>query len=163
MKSDVRRRSVGVALALAAILALVIPVAAWAQEIPSGGPTSLPDYVGAPAKAHPTANSGVPQNPLLAPNGFNSCHLDPWMSDTADIAGPLGDSPAVLSSAFTEARLDPLPDPNEAPPWLFQCITFMFDSHGRLLALCFARTRRPPCWRTRTRSRCWINMTSVCR
>ena len=49
-----------------------------------------PDYVGAPAKAHPTANSGVPQNPLLASNGFNSCHLDPWMSDTADIAGPLG-------------------------------------------------------------------------
>ena len=138
MKSDVRRRSVGVALALAAILALVIPVAAWAQEIPSGGPTSLPDYVGAPAKAHPTANSGVPQNPLLAPNGFNSCHLDPWMSDTADIAGPLGNSPAVLSSTFTEARPDPLPDPNEAPPWLFQCITFMFDSHGRLLALCFA-------------------------
>ncbi len=106
--------------------------------IPWGSSTSLPDYAGAPAKAHPTANSGVPQNPLLAPNGFNSCHLDPWMSDTADLAGPLGYDPAVLSSTFAEVRADPLPDPNDAPSWLFQCITFMFDSHDRMLALCFA-------------------------
>jgi hypothetical protein len=114
------------------------PTAGGVTPIPPGPETSLPDYCGAPAKAHPTANSGVPQNPFLAPNGFNSCHLDPWMSDTADIAGPLGYSPAVLSSTFTQARKDPLPDPNEAPPWLFECITFMFDSHSRVVALCFA-------------------------
>jgi hypothetical protein len=60
------------------------------------------------------------------------------MSDTADIAGPLGINPAVLSSSLPEARKDPLPDPNDAPEWLFECITFMFDSHGRVVALCFA-------------------------
>lgn len=57
------------------------------SPIPAGSLTSLPDYVEAPAKAHPLANSGVPQNRLLAPNGFNSAHLDPWMSDSADVAG----------------------------------------------------------------------------
>jgi hypothetical protein len=138
MKSDTRKRSASVALVVAAILALLAPAAAWAEEIPWGGSTSLPDYIGAPAKAHPIANSGVPQNPLLAPNGFNSCHLDPWMSDTADIAGPLGYNPVVLSSTFAEARIDPLPDPNDAPPWIFLCITPMFDSHGRLITACFA-------------------------
>jgi hypothetical protein len=138
MKTNVRERFMSLALVVAVILALVVPVAAGAQEILPGPSTSLDNYYGAPAKAHPTANSGVPQNPLLAPNGFNSCHFDPWMSDTADVAGPLGYDPAVLSSTFTAARKDPLSDPNEAPLWLFECVTFMFDSHGRVLALCFA-------------------------
>ena len=66
MTGDVRRRSVCVALALAAILALVAPAAAWAEDVPWGGPIDLPDYVGAPAKAPPSPSSGVPQNPLLA-------------------------------------------------------------------------------------------------
>jgi hypothetical protein len=109
--------------------------AAGVTPIPPGLTTSLPDIVGAPAKPHPAANSGVPQNPLLAPNGFNSCHLDPWMSDTADVAGPLGRQPAVLSSTFADARVFHSEDPQ---PWIFLCITPMFDSHGRLLTACFA-------------------------
>ena len=44
--------------------------------IPPGPPTILPDYSGRWPRRYPAANSGVPQNPLLAPNGFNSCHLD---------------------------------------------------------------------------------------
>jgi hypothetical protein len=105
--------------------------------IPAGPATSLPDYAGAPTWPHPTGNSRVPQNRLLAPNGFNSCHLDPWMSDTADLAGPLGFKPAVVTSTFATARPDPI-DANDAPAWLFLCITPMFDSHGRLLTTCFA-------------------------
>ena len=69
MKSDVRRRFASVALIVAAILALVAP-AALAEESPWGGPTDLPDYVGAPAKAHPLAPPRVPQNPFLAQNPF---------------------------------------------------------------------------------------------
>ena len=134
MKSAVPIRIVSVALIVATILALATPAAAWAQEIPWGGPTDLPDYVGAPAKPHPVANSGVPQNPLLAPNGFNTCHLDPWMSDTADVAGPLGANPAVLSTTLAEARE---PYPGDVP-WIFECVTIMFDSHGRLVAPCLA-------------------------
>ena len=154
MKSDGQRRSVGVALALAAIL-LIAPVAVRAEEIPSGGPTDLPDYVGAPAKAYPTANSAC-RGTRSSPNRLELlCHLDPWMSDTADIAGPLGDN-LTVSPRPSQRRawiLYPIRT-TEAPPWLFQCITFMFDSHGQLAAL--PRTRRPPCWRTRTRLRCWI-------
>ena len=75
--------------------------AAGVTPIPPGPTTSLPDYVGAPVDAQPLADSGVPR-PLLAPDGFNSCHLDPWMSDTADVAGP-GLEPAVLSSTFASS------------------------------------------------------------
>ena len=92
-----------VVLVIATNLALLVAFAARAEEIPPGPVTVLPDYVGAPAKAHPTANSGVPQNPLLAPNPFSHTHFDPWMSDTANIAGPLGRDPEVLSSRLDEA------------------------------------------------------------
>lgn len=105
--------------------------------IPPGPVTSLPDYVGAPAQPQPLPSSGVPQNPLLAPNGFNSCHLDPWMSDTADIPGALGVAPVVHSSTFAAARQTPISS-TDGPPWVFVCITPMFDSHGRLLTACFA-------------------------
>ena len=44
--------------------------------IPPGPETSLPDYIGQPAVAFPLPNSGVPQNPLLAPNPFNAAHRD---------------------------------------------------------------------------------------
>jgi hypothetical protein len=128
MISDARKRSVSVALALAAILALVAPAAAWAEEIPWEAPTDLPDYVGAPAKAHPLAPPPVPQNPFLARNPFNYVHNDPWMSDTYDVAGPLGRAPAVLTSNLIEAR----GDPNSVA---YMC-TIMFDSLGRLVMSC---------------------------
>ncbi len=130
------------ALVLALLIVSMLPGAAIGAipqleevtPIPPGPETALPDTIGAPAKPHPTANSGVPQNPLLAPNGFNSCHLDPWMSDTADVAGPLGRNPAVLSSTLAEARQ---PYPGDVD-WLFACINTLVDSHGRAIAICFA-------------------------
>ena len=125
-----------VALVLTAILALVVPLGAGAQEIPWAGPTPLPDYIGAPAKPHPTANSGVPQNPFLAPNPFNSIHFDPWNSDVTNIATPLGRGLAVLSSTLAEARQTD----NLAPPWIFDCPTVNFDSHGRPITICFSPT-----------------------
>ena len=133
MKSDSRRRSVGVALVVAAILALVVPVAAGVEEILPGPETSLPDYIGAPAKAHPLANNGVPQNPLLAPNPFSSGHRDPWNSDTANIAGPLGREPAVLSSTLADAHQDTSSE-------VFTCYGQYFDSHGHTITVCFSPT-----------------------
>jgi hypothetical protein len=122
------------------ILGMSLPVYAAnpVTPIPPGPDTMLPDYIGHPAKAHPTANSGVLQNPLLAPNPFNGVHLDPWNSDVADIAGPLGRNPVVLSSTLAEARGDP--DPELAPTWIFNCIVEFFDSHGRLITICFSPT-----------------------
>jgi hypothetical protein len=128
MKGDIRMRSVSLALVMAAILALVAPAAAWADEIPWGGPTSLPDYIGAPAKPHPLPNSRAPQNPFLAPNPFSHPHSDTWNSDTVDIAGPLGRDPEVLSSTLAEARATSSP--------FFACGTMGFDSHGRPVMMC---------------------------
>jgi hypothetical protein len=119
-----------VALALAAILALVAPAAAWAEEIPWEGPTDLPDYVGAPAKAHPTVNSRVPQNPFLWPNPFNMVHMDPWNSDVVDIAAPLGRDPIVFSSTLADGR-------SNAGSDMFECVGMTFTSHGRMIASCF--------------------------
>ena len=72
MKSEARKRSLSMALVLAVILVLVVPVAAGVEEIPPGNATSLPDYIGAPAKAHPLANSRGTAEPAPAPNPFPS-------------------------------------------------------------------------------------------
>jgi hypothetical protein len=109
-----------VALIVTVILALVVPVAA--EEIPWEDSTSLPDYIGAPAKAHPTANSGVPQDPFLAPNPFAHSHSDIWMSDVVDIAGPLGRNPVTLSTT--------LPGMHENS-WLVPTGSMSIDSYGR--------------------------------
>ncbi len=105
---------------------------AYAQTIPpSPTPTILPDYIGQPWKAQPLRNSGVPENPLLAPNPFNSTHNDPWNSDVADVPGPLGRDPAVSSSTLAAARSP------KATSWIFTCMPIYFDSFGRLIGPCF--------------------------
>jgi hypothetical protein len=98
--------------------------------IPWEGPTSLPDYIGMPAKPHPSPNSGVPQNPLLWSNPFNMVHMDPWNSDVVDIPGPLGYDPIVFSSSLADARrrLDSIE---------FQCVFMTYTSHGRMITSCF--------------------------
>ena len=73
------KRSVGFWMVTALVLGLLtlgtgLPVYAQdpvVEEIPPGPETDLPDYIGGPAKPHPSPNSGVPQNPLLWPNPFN--------------------------------------------------------------------------------------------
>jgi hypothetical protein len=117
-----------VALVVTVVLALVAPVVAGAQEIPPGPSTSLPDYIGAPAKAHPTENSSVPKNPFLAPNSFSDSHSDSWRSDTTNVAGPLGRNPEVFSSTLAEAH--------QYPDWLLSCENVAFDSHGRPIVAC---------------------------
>ena len=132
MKNNVRKRSWPLPLVVTVILALFASVAVGAEEatpINPGPETVLPDYIGAPAKAHPAANSGVPQNPFLAPNPFNTVHVDPWMSDVVDIAGLLGRDPVVLSSTLEEAR-------NYSNSTIFQCVGAAFDLHGHLVTPC---------------------------
>ncbi|MGE5251787.1 MAG: hypothetical protein ACM3QS_16410, partial [Bacteroidota bacterium] len=95
-------------LLIAAILGAGMSLPAYAadanDQIPPGPETVLPDYIGAPAKPHPSPNTGVPQNPLLWPNPFNSVHMDPWNSDVVDIPGPLGRDPVVFSATLEDAR-----------------------------------------------------------
>ena len=104
-------------------------VAAAVTPIPWAANTSLPEYIGAPAKAHPLAPARVPQNPFLAPNPFNYVHNDAWASDVYDIAGPLGRDPAVLSTTLAEARRNP-------SSIVFGCSGDVIDSHGRLILSC---------------------------
>jgi hypothetical protein len=97
--------------------------------IPDGPENSLPDYIGAPARPHPTANSGIPQNPYLAPNPFNTIHVDPWMSDVYDIPSALGYNPIVSTARLESARNDPYSK-------VFQCSGGVFDPYGNLLTSC---------------------------
>jgi hypothetical protein len=130
MKSHARIPSMFLALFMTMIFVLVIPGAAGAQEIPWAGPTSLPDYIGAPAKAHPLSPVGVPQDPFLAANSFSNVHNDAWQSDVYDIAGPLGRWPAMLSSPLDAARQ------HTDAIYMMECGTVTFDSRGRIVATC---------------------------
>jgi hypothetical protein len=110
--------------------------------IPPGPETSLPDYIGGPAKPHPTANNGVWQNPYLAPNGMSIAHSDAWMSGTVNFGAPLGRNPVVTSTT--------LPGTHDNS-WLTPCSgvfasatgspggNYGFDSHGRLILSCFGK------------------------
>lgn len=129
MKSHVRIPSMFLALFMTVIVVLVIPGAAGAQEIPWGGPTSLPDYIGAPAKAHPLSPAGVPQDPFLTANPFSNAHNDAWQSDVYDIAGPLGRWPAMMSSTLDAAR-------QKDVKYMMECGAVLFDSRGRIVATC---------------------------
>ena len=74
----------------AQILAVPIPQQPFAQ--------SVPPFIGGPATPNPVQAEPVPQHPFMAPNGRSNIHLDAYMSDTYETAGPLGRSPQVRSS-----------------------------------------------------------------
>jgi hypothetical protein len=125
-----KRSLVAVVVALVAVLALIGAASAQDPTVPSG-PRTLPDYIGAPAKAHSLAKSGVPQDPYLAPNPYSHAHNDSWNSDTVGIAAPRGRDPEVLSSTLASVRQYP-GDP------LFNCGTMAIDGHGRPLLTCMS-------------------------
>ena len=104
--------------------------AAAVTPIPWEGDTSLPPYIGEPAKAHPLPPTKASQNPFFAPNPFSNYHNDTWMSDTYDIAGPLGRAPKAWSSNLAAALKSP------ETTKLFHCGTLAFDSHGRIVTIC---------------------------
>jgi hypothetical protein len=96
--------------------------------IPPGPETSLPNYIGQPARAKPLPNSGAPQNPNFAPNPFALGHSDIWMSDTADLDGPLGRNPVVSSTSLPGMHVN---------SWLTPGGNIAFDSHGRPVVFVF--------------------------
>ena len=122
---------ISIVLVVSIMLVIAGVANASSSEIPwADRPTSLPDYIGVPAKAHPSPNSRVPQNPYLAPNPFNMVHMDPWNSDVVDIPGPLGRDPFLFSSTLADARQNP-------GSKMFECVGLAFTSHGRLIVSCF--------------------------
>jgi hypothetical protein len=86
-------------------LSLTFPAYAQPNPTPIPQPQSKPPghtppaFIGAPATPNPVAGvAAIPQNPYLASNGSSNMHDDTYMSDVYFTGGPLGKSPAVLST-----------------------------------------------------------------
>src|SRR5512136_1238406 len=117
------KSKVHISIVLVVSIMLVFSGVAIASGTPiPPGPEVLPDYIGHPAVAKPLPNSGAPQNPNIAPNPFFIAHSDIWMSDTADLAGPLGRNPVVSSTSLAGIQ---------RPSWIASGGNMAFDSHGR--------------------------------
>jgi hypothetical protein len=109
------------ALAAVAACALTAPqVAHGAIPIPEGPDAStLPVFIGSPAKPHPVQGTTVPQNPFMAPNGRSNLHDDAYMTDSYPQSGPLGK--AMQRTSTFLAR---------------ECASTAFDAEGRLVTVC---------------------------
>ncbi|MEN6601567.1 MAG: hypothetical protein ABFD86_04065 [Bryobacteraceae bacterium] len=90
-----------------ACLGLVQLAHAQPNPIPIPQPPTIPPghaspaYIGAPATPNPVIGvAAIPQNPFLAANGRSNIHGDTYMSDLYFTGGPLGKSPAVLSTVL---------------------------------------------------------------
>jgi hypothetical protein len=79
----------------------------------------VPAYVGAPAVPQRVRARRIPEHPFMAPNGVSNIHDDGYQSDTYTAAGPLGRTPAVIST-YQQA----------------ECASVTFDRQGRLLTIC---------------------------
>jgi hypothetical protein len=109
------------ALALAAACcALTTASAAAAVPIPEGPQAStLPVFIGSPAKPHPVKGTTVPQNPYMAPNSRSNLHDDAYMTDSYPQAGPLGHAMTRTSTLLGR-----------------ECASTAFDSKDRIVTVC---------------------------
>jgi hypothetical protein len=82
----------------------------------------IPLFLGAPAVATPVSASAIPSNPFMSAASWSNIHNDSYMSDTYPTDGPLGNSPAILSSFLGSLTQSALP------------VVITFDADGRLVA-----------------------------
>ena len=71
---------------------------------------------------------GADGDPGIAPNPLFVAHSDIWMSDTADLPGPLGRNPVVSSTSLAGIVRD---------SWIAAGGNIAFDSHGRPVAFVY--------------------------
>jgi hypothetical protein len=122
-----RLRSLPLGSLLSFLLINTMVVAAQTPVIPiPQQPFALPvpPFIGQPATPIPIAALPIPEHPFMAPNGRSNIHMDAYMSDTYETAGPLGHAPAVRSTLL-----------------LAECGTVTFDSAGRLVTVCIGLVR----------------------
>ena len=107
--------------ALASVLiGLLLATRAGAVPIPQDPLADpVPAYVGAPAVPERVRARRIPQHPFMAANGVSNIHDDGYQSDTYAAPGPLGRTPAVIST-LQQA----------------ECASVTFDRQGRLLTIC---------------------------
>ncbi len=128
--SRVRTRSLAAALAVGA-LALVMPATSQAaspsaQSAPAvpipedPGASDVVPFLGAPRPAQPIRGVRfAPQHPFMAANDRSNLHNDAYQSDAGTTPGPLGHSPGVTSTMYTQ-----------------ECASVTFDVKGRILTVC---------------------------
>lgn len=84
-----------------------------------GGDSVVP-FLGEPREARPIPHARfAPRHPFMAANGRSNLHDDAWQSDAGPTPGPLGHSPEVVSTLFTQ-----------------ECASVTFDREGRILTVC---------------------------
>lgn len=108
-------------LLTAAAAALLLPaLPASGVPIPEdpGSETVVP-YFGSPSRATPLPGRFAPRHPYMAANGRSNLHDDAYQSDAGPVPGPLGRSPEVVSTLFSQ-----------------ECASVTFDRRGRLLTVC---------------------------
>lgn len=93
--------------------------------IPEGpGASSLPTFIGSPARAHSVSAPEPPTHPFMAPNGKSNIHDDAYQSDTYKISGPLGRGMERRSTFLSR-----------------ECASTAFDQAGRLISICVGLDR----------------------
>jgi hypothetical protein len=113
------------AAGLAGIVALAASVEAGAgilptRPIPEEPTADAPRFIGTPAQPRPVqGGTNAPRHPFMAPDGRSNIHVDPYMTDTNAVAGPLGRNMQRVST-FKSA----------------DCASVTFDSAGRIVSIC---------------------------
>ena len=119
------------ALLLLALVTLAGAAAAAAQPGPvkpapiptQQGAQPVEEFIGAAATARPVTAKAIPDNPFLLPGSWGCIHDDTYQSDTYDVSGPLGVSPATTSAWLG----------TPAVPYAL-CVGITFDKQGYLIA-----------------------------
>src|SRR5437764_1405654 len=122
-------RRLGQGIVTLALAAACAPTpAAAAVPIPEGPDAStLPVFIGAPAKPHSISGTTTPQNPFMAPNGRSNLHDDAYMTDSYPQSGPLGHAMQRTSTFLGR-----------------ECASTAFDAPGRLVTVCAGPDGPPP-------------------
>jgi outer membrane protein assembly factor BamB len=123
-------RTLHLAVAAIVALSLIAPAtsdaAALATSVPAApipqdpGESTVKPFLGAPRPAQPIRRARfAPRHPFMAANDRSNLHDDAYQSDAGRTPGPLGRSPQVRSTLYTQ-----------------ECASVTFDARGRILTVC---------------------------
>ncbi|HEX6874949.1 MAG TPA: hypothetical protein VF165_04755 [Nocardioidaceae bacterium] len=121
------RRVLAVAVVTLVLTAPTAVQAAFsAQSVPAvpipqdPGASTVRPFLGSPRAARPIRGVRfAPRHPFMAANGRSNLHDDAYQSDAGRTPGPLGHSPSVTSTMYTQ-----------------ECASVTFDAKGRIVTVC---------------------------
>src|SRR3954452_7437202 len=98
---------------------LAFPATAQADPTPIPQNDTATPYIGNPATPNPISSPDPPRHPYMAPNSRSNLHVDAYQTDAHQGPGPLGASPQVISTFYSNV-----------------CGSITFDSKGRIVTIC---------------------------